>query len=76
MVCGKVPPHPPALTAESDAEPQEHHRASDANGYFPRDEYKRILDAIYRLDDGLERGYGVKKRGQRIRTLVPGHFAS
>lgn len=37
---------------------------------------KIILYATYRLDDGLERGYGVEKRGQRIRTLVPGHFAS
>lgn len=38
--------------------------------YFPRDEYKRIMDATYRLDDGLERAYDVEKRGQRIRTLV------
>lgn len=38
--------------------------------YFPRDEYKKIIDATYCLDDGLERGYDVEKRGQRIRALV------
>lgn len=38
--------------------------------YFPRDEYKKIIDATYCLDDGMERGYDVEKRGQRIRALV------
>ena len=38
--------------------------------YFPREEYNEIIDATYRLDDGLERGYAVEKRGQRIRALV------
>lgn len=38
--------------------------------YFPRDEYTRILDATYRLDDGLERAYDIEKRGARIRTLT------
>ncbi len=38
--------------------------------YFPREEYNEIIDGTYRLDDGLERGYDVEKRGQRIRALV------
>lgn len=38
--------------------------------YFPREEYKKIFDATYRLDDGRERGYDVEKRGQRIRALT------
>jgi integrase/recombinase XerD len=38
--------------------------------YFPRDEYARIVDATYRLDDGLERAYDVEKRGDRIRALT------
>lgn len=32
---GPTPAASPALTAESDAEPQAHHRASDANGLLP-----------------------------------------
>jgi integrase/recombinase XerD len=38
--------------------------------YFPREEYNKILDATYCLNDGQERGYDVEKRGQRIRALV------
>jgi integrase/recombinase XerD len=38
--------------------------------YFPRDEYAKILDATYRLDDGLERAYDIEKRGDRIRALA------
>ncbi len=38
--------------------------------YFPRNEYSRILEATYRLDDGVERAYDVEKRGQRIRALT------
>ncbi|HTF62260.1 MAG TPA: site-specific integrase [Edaphobacter sp.] len=38
--------------------------------YFPREEYAKILDATYRLDDGMERAYDVEKRGQRIRAMV------
>jgi integrase/recombinase XerD len=38
--------------------------------YFPREEYAKILDATYRLDDGRERGYDIEKRGDRIRALA------
>ncbi|WP_260705897.1 tyrosine-type recombinase/integrase [Edaphobacter flagellatus] len=38
--------------------------------YFPREEYARIVDATYRLDDGMERAYDIDKRGQRLRALV------
>lgn len=38
--------------------------------YFPRDEYARILEATYQLDEGMERAYDIEKRGQRLRALV------
>jgi integrase len=44
-----------------------HQRPTD---YFPREEYAQILDATYRLDDGLERAYDIEKRGQRMRAMV------
>ena len=44
-----------------------HQRPTD---YFPRDEYAKILDATYRLDDGQQRSYDIEKRGERIRALT------
>lgn len=38
--------------------------------YFPPEEYAKILDATYRLDDGMERTYDIEKRGQRMRAIV------
>jgi len=38
--------------------------------YFPRDEYARIIEATYQLDEGMDRAYDVEKRGQRLRALV------
>jgi integrase/recombinase XerD len=38
--------------------------------YFPRDEYARIIEATYQLDEGMERAYDIEKRGLRLRALV------
>lgn len=38
--------------------------------YFPREEYARIVEATYQLDEGMERAYDIKKRGQRLRAMV------
>jgi len=38
--------------------------------YFSREEYAKIIEATYRLDDGLERAYDIEKRGERIRALT------
>ena len=38
--------------------------------YFPHEEFAKILDATYRLDDGMERTYDVEKRDQPIRAMV------
>jgi integrase/recombinase XerD len=38
--------------------------------YFPRDEYARIIEATYQLDEGMDRAYDIEKRGQRLRALV------
>lgn len=38
--------------------------------YFTADEYKRIIDATYRLGDYAERSWAPEKRGVRIRALT------
>lgn len=38
--------------------------------YFPRDEYTRIIEATYQLDEGMDRAYDIEKRGQRLRAMV------
>jgi integrase/recombinase XerD len=43
-----------------------HQRPTD---YFPREEYARIVEATYQLDDGRDRAYDIEKRGKRIRAL-------
>lgn len=38
--------------------------------YFPADEYARIIEATYRLDEYAERSWAPEKRGARIRALT------
>jgi integrase len=44
-----------------------HQRPTD---YFPREEYARIVEATYQLDEGRDRAYDIEKRGKRIRALT------
>lgn len=44
-----------------------HQRPTD---YFPREEYAQIIEATFRLDEGIGRAYDTEKRGQRMRAMV------